>query len=102
MLNATLPRIIQRRILRMLPPELGRYLLDAGRPVNTHGEIGAPRAFSWSSSSGALPTRFCGPFASLSCGVSSSTAQDANQRNHLMQTQRGLSKLDTKLVVERH
>jgi hypothetical protein len=41
-LNATLPRIIQRRILRMLPPELGRYLLDGGTGVSTHGEIGAP------------------------------------------------------------
>jgi hypothetical protein len=41
-LNATLPRIIQRRILRMLPPELGRYLLDGGTGVTTHGEIGAP------------------------------------------------------------
>ena len=40
MLNATLPRIIQRRILRMLPPELGRYLLDGGTGVSTHGEIG--------------------------------------------------------------
>ena len=40
MLNATLPRIFQRRILRMLPPELGRYLLDAGRDFSTHGEIG--------------------------------------------------------------
>lgn len=40
MLNATLPRIIQRRILRMLPPELGRYLLDGGTGISTHGEIG--------------------------------------------------------------
>ena len=40
-LNATLPRIFQRRILRMLPPELGRYLLDAGRGFSSHGEIGA-------------------------------------------------------------
>lgn len=40
-LNATLPRIFQRRILRMLPLELGRYLLDAGRGFSTHGEIGA-------------------------------------------------------------
>ena len=39
-LNATLPRIFQRRILRMLPPELGRYLLDAGTGFSTHGEIG--------------------------------------------------------------
>jgi hypothetical protein len=39
-LNATLPRIIQRRILRMLPPELGRYLLDGGAGISTHGEIG--------------------------------------------------------------
>lgn len=40
-LNATLPRIIQRRILRLLPSELGRYLLDAGTGFQTNGEIGA-------------------------------------------------------------
>lgn len=39
-LNSTLPRIIQRRILRLLPRELGRYLLDAGTGFHTHGEIG--------------------------------------------------------------
>ncbi len=101
MLNATLPRIIQRRILRMLPPELGRYLLDAGRPVNTHGEIGAPRASSWRSSSGASHTvlRTICKLVLQGQLLHSTRCKPAQP---LMQTQRGLSKLGIKLVVERH
>ena len=39
LLNATLPKIFQRKVLRWLPPELGQYVLDAGRPFSLAGEI---------------------------------------------------------------
>lgn len=40
LLNATLPRVFQRRILRILAPELGQYLVDAGRGFRLAGELG--------------------------------------------------------------
>ena len=43
LLNATLPKIFQRKVLRWLPPELGQYVLDAGRPFNVAGEIALVR-----------------------------------------------------------
>lgn len=44
LLNATLPKIFQRKVLRWLPPELGQYVLDAGRPFSLAGEIALVRA----------------------------------------------------------
>ncbi len=46
LLNATLPKIFQRKVLRWLPPELGQYVLDAGRPFSLAGEIALVRAVS--------------------------------------------------------
>ncbi len=43
LLNATLPKIFQRKVLRWLPPELGQYVLDAGRPFSLAGEIALAR-----------------------------------------------------------
>lgn len=39
LLNATLPRIFQRKVLRWLPAELGQYLLEAGKGFALGGEI---------------------------------------------------------------
>ncbi len=46
LLNATLPKIFQRKVLRWLPPELGQYVLDAGRPFSLAGEIALVRTVS--------------------------------------------------------
>ena len=39
LLNATLPKIFQRKVLRWLPPELGQYLLEAGKGFSFSGDI---------------------------------------------------------------
>ena len=39
LLNATLPKIFQRKVLRWLPTELGQYLLEAGKGFAFAGEI---------------------------------------------------------------
>ncbi|KAK9816598.1 hypothetical protein WJX72_002556 [[Myrmecia] bisecta] len=37
--SALVPRILQRRILNLLPQELGQYLLDSGKGIQVGGEI---------------------------------------------------------------
>ena len=46
LLNATLPRIFQRKVLRCLPAELGQYLLEAGKGFAIGGEIALVRHLS--------------------------------------------------------
>ena len=38
-LNSVLPRLLQRRLLRLLPQELGEYLLQAGKGFGLGGEL---------------------------------------------------------------
>ena len=38
-LTAVLPRVLQRKLLASLPPELGQYLIDAGRGFAIAGEL---------------------------------------------------------------
>ena len=38
-LNSVLPRLLQRRLLRLLPQELGEYLLQAGKGFALGGAL---------------------------------------------------------------
>ena len=40
-LNSVLPRLLQRKLLRLLPQELGEYLLQAGKGFSLGGELHA-------------------------------------------------------------
>lgn len=43
LLNATLPKIFQRKVLRCLPTEMGQYLLEAGKGFTFGGDIALVR-----------------------------------------------------------
>lgn len=73
-LNSVLPRLLQRRLLRLLPQELGEYLLQAGKGFGLGGELHAwcvhGLCLSWSASILCLCTQ--GAEAASRCGLNCS------------------------------
>ena len=62
-LNATLPRLLQRTLLVALPPELGQYLLACKQDVHIAGadlpQVGAMTTHSWMNNSALHITMLC-------------------------------------------
>ena len=91
-LNSVLPRLLQRKLLRLLPQELGEYLLQAGKGFGLGGEL-----YAWCVPCAcAAPLSFCscvhreqrqqGAAVSTAAGYSDTTARHKPKPQHVLQS----------------